>query len=258
MAVVTLSDDNHHHHHHAGGEGKGGRRIQQRMQSTTCLVREEDDDDPRIVMEDPAALMMSVMDKLEREGIRLVVFDFDHTILKIHSYYERVTIAEVKHRWESDFAHVGLLQQFVDLAAQRNIECGIASYGNPRLILEYMHYALLRSPFNGSNTLGHEPLAFSPTSSSSSSSLSASSGLVAARRLSKTEMLALLRQRSGHKDLAKSQVLLLDDDPTNVSSCRSAGFSAVRCPVKKPSGPGLTHEFWLSFATSPPWSSELD
>ena len=69
---------------------------------------------------------------------RLVVWDFDLTILNCHAFGEGVEVAHVAGRWQADVRDADLFRAFVDTAQVLGISVGIASYGRREVIAEYM------------------------------------------------------------------------------------------------------------------------
>jgi len=71
---------------------------------------------------------------------RLIVWDFDRTILRTHAFGEGVEVAQVAHRWQSDMCDAALFRAFVETAQAQGVDIGIASYGRRDVIHEYMRH----------------------------------------------------------------------------------------------------------------------
>ena len=73
-------------------------------------------------------------------GARLVVWDFDMTILKIHAFSDEIEPHEVAGRWREDVADAKLLRAFVNRARESGVGVGIASYGRADVIGAYLQH----------------------------------------------------------------------------------------------------------------------
>ena len=61
---------------------------------------------------------------------KLIVFDFDLTILRIHSWAERVAAEDVPHRdLDADVADAAFFRAFVERARARDVPVAVASFG---------------------------------------------------------------------------------------------------------------------------------
>jgi hypothetical protein len=60
---------------------------------------------------------------------KLVVWDFDLTILNTHAFGEGVEVEQVPHRWHADVLDVDLMRAFVGAATSKGVAVGIASFG---------------------------------------------------------------------------------------------------------------------------------
>ena len=76
---------------------------------------------------------------------RLVVWDFDRTVLRTHAFGEKVKVGQVARRWRDDVCDLQLFTAFVAEARRRGIGVGIASYGRQPVIAEYMRHMLAPS-----------------------------------------------------------------------------------------------------------------
>jgi FMN phosphatase YigB (HAD superfamily) len=78
-------------------------------------------------------------DMNDDDDIKLIVWDFDLTLLRIHSFSKRIIAQEVKRRdYEHDFADATFLRSFLDEMKRKGIKVSIASFGKREVIEEYM------------------------------------------------------------------------------------------------------------------------
>ena len=64
------------------------------------------------------------------ETIKLVVWDFDMTILRIHSFAKRISALDVPRRdYERDCADANFFRAFLREMKQKSIKVAIASFG---------------------------------------------------------------------------------------------------------------------------------
>jgi len=145
---------------------------------------------------------------------RLIVWDFDLTILRTHAFGEGVEVAEVAQRWESDVRDVDVFRAFVETAQEQGVALGIASYGRQEVIHEYMRQIFRQlepPPFTEANIVTPSALKFPDGTSVPQG---------------KPRMLELLCQRcSPNEVLDRANVLFFDDDPDNIADCRRAGYA---------------------------------
>lgn len=72
-------------------------------------------------------------------NVRLVVFDFDLTVLRIHSWGERVRPEDVEHRdLNADVADLAFFRAFVLALVNAGVRVAIASFGQYEVIQKYM------------------------------------------------------------------------------------------------------------------------
>jgi hypothetical protein len=75
-------------------------------------------------------------------GFRLVVFDFDLCMLRIHSFGQRLTPAQVLERnIENDFTDLNLLREFVLSLRNAGLHVAVASFGKAEVIRTYLERA---------------------------------------------------------------------------------------------------------------------
>jgi hypothetical protein len=72
--------------------------------------------------------------------IKVVAFDFDNTILRIHSYGERIKPEEVEKRmWKTDFADYDFMLWLITALIKIGKKIAIVSFGCYEVIKEYMN-----------------------------------------------------------------------------------------------------------------------
>jgi hypothetical protein len=153
-----------------------------------------------------------VMDKLAQHNIKLIVFDFDFTILKIHSFAQRITAEQVATRdLESDFKDLSFFQSLVSEARTHSIEIAVASFGRFPVIKAYMQRAF---PCQEAEVDILTPGCFENCRDGQS------------MENGKNQMLEKYSER---KYLVNSkeyqhQVLFFDDDESNISLARQSGW----------------------------------
>ena len=145
-------------------------------------------------------------------GTRLVVWDFDMTLLKIHAYGEGVEPDEVATRWREDVADAELLRAFVSKARASGVGVGIASFGRAEVIEAYLEHilpgAFRRQDIVTSGSLGLPDI---------TDGMPVPNG--------KPLMLELLCERVSPAIEDRAAVLFFDDDPENIRDCVRAGFT---------------------------------
>lgn len=143
---------------------------------------------------------------------KLVVWDFDLTLLKVHSYAEGVEPADVAARWKYDVADLELLRAFVEKGRELGVALGVASFGRAEVINEYLKHMA--------------PGAFRPEDIVTPSNLNlpeVEDGMAVPN--GKVMMLELLQRRHFKGSIGRSSVLFFDDDADNVDDCVRAGFT---------------------------------
>ena len=65
--------------------------------------------------------LVELCDKWLTGNIKLVAWDFDNTILKIHAYKEKIEPHQVAGRWRSDVCDLPLVRIFVRRARMKNL-----------------------------------------------------------------------------------------------------------------------------------------
>ena len=149
-------------------------------------------------------------------GARLVVWDFDNTILRGFARPDH----EVAARWREDVADANLFRAFVLQAHEMGVGVGIASFQQAEVIGEYLDHLV--------------PGAFRPQD------IVTSGSLVDEKRQAlglpgitdgmwvpngKVLMLDLLCSRASPAVTDRSAVLFFDDDRENIRDCLRAGFT---------------------------------
>jgi hypothetical protein len=171
-------------------------------------------------------------------NLKLVVWDFDLTILAIHSFAERVSPASIASRClEDDFIDLEFFRELINTLLINNIHVAIASFGRYEVIQEYLKYALKDildkngfPPFTRDNIMTPSLL-----------------GVVDGCSLKdgKNGMLQLLLQRyelnslkTGLDKIDVSNILFFDDDPLNVELARRINIGAIHSPT------GFHYDVW--------------
>ena len=153
-------------------------------------------------------------------GARLVVWDFDMTILQIHALSDGIEPHEVAARWREDVADANLFRAFVLQAHEMGVGVGIASFQEAEVIGEYLDHIV--------------PGAFRPQDIVTSGSLvdEKSQALGLPGNIDgmwvpngKVRMLDLLCSRASPAVTDRSAVLFFDDDWENIRDCLRAGFA---------------------------------
>lgn len=162
-----------------------------------------------------AAELSSSLARLAHAGVSLIVWDFDLTILAIHSFGERITPAAVAGRdMEEDFTNMPFFTSLVLAAEAVGIKVAIASFGKYEVIQAYMGRAFpSRCPFSRSSII-------TPSCVGGVDGTSMRSG--------KNTMLAHL-----HDALAASSGMLMffDDDDVNVDAAKECDYvRSFHCP----------------------------
>ena len=79
----------------------------------------------------------------EADKIQLVIWDFDMTILRIHSFAKRITAQEIPKRdFEADAADANFLRAFLDEMKRKNVAVAIATFGKREVVETYLKHLL--------------------------------------------------------------------------------------------------------------------
>ena len=90
----------------------------------------------------PASALNASVESLRLAGVKAVCWDFDKTILKIHSYSERIDAAAVPHRnVPDDFCDLPFFVMLVHKLVASKFHLAIASFGVYGTIQSYMDVA---------------------------------------------------------------------------------------------------------------------
>lgn len=179
---------------------------------------------------DKSELLMTVHAGIQA-NLKLVVWDFDLTILAIHSFAERVSPSSIASRClEDDFIDLEFFRELISTLLKNNVQVAIASFGRYEVIQEYLKFALRDIfdkdgllPFTRENILTPSLL-----------------GLVDGCSLKdgKNGMLQLLLQKyetnflmTGYNKIEKSNILFFDDDPINIELARKIDIGAIHSPT---------------------------
>ena len=146
-------------------------------------------------------------------GNKLVVWDFDLTLLKIHSFAEGVEPSDVAARWKRDVADIDLLQTFVERSRELGVALSIASFGRAEVIMAHIAPGVFRPEHIPSTVVtpsnlnlrrrGWDGRAQREGDDAGDAAASTSQGPVA------------------------PSVLFFDDDAANVHNCLRANFSTL-------------------------------
>lgn len=155
-------------------------------------------------------------------GIRLVVWDFDLTLLSIHSFALRLTAADVAVRnLQSDFYALDFYVSLVRRLVDAGVGVAIASFGRGEVIRAYMDRVFIvgadsvQNIFVGSNIC-------------TPATIGGVDGWAQPR--GKNALLEHLIS-DPFRGLQKTEVIFFDDDPANVDLAKEAGFPwAVHAP----------------------------
>ena len=156
-------------------------------------------------------------------SVRMVVWDFDHTVVTINTVREGVGAPDVAQRWHADVYDLALFRMFVKVARQRGVLLGIASFGRVEVILAYVDQILLGTGDEG---------AFHAANVATPRALGLRDGSTV-RPNGKPRLLKLLREHAmmsasvEAEKIARSAILFFDDKLSNIENCVSRGFT--RC-----------------------------
>ena len=159
-----------------------------------------------------------VVNRLIEKSFKVVAFDFDQTIVKLHTFFNKITPSNVHERKElkDDFADAKLFQDIVHKLHEHKIHVAVASFGYRDVIEAYLK-EVIPSEFEHITILSRES------------------------SLSKSKMLRELSII--HEDdsrIPKSQIVLFDDDQRNCTFCLKAGYQAYLVD----SSIGINQDFW--------------
>eukprot|EP00227_Mantoniella_beaufortii_P020266 CAMPEP_0197580076 /NCGR_PEP_ID=MMETSP1326-20131121/3951_1 /TAXON_ID=1155430 /ORGANISM="Genus nov. species nov., Strain RCC2288" /LENGTH=190 /DNA_ID=CAMNT_0043143727 /DNA_START=89 /DNA_END=661 /DNA_ORIENTATION=+ len=149
-------------------------------------------------------------------SINLIVFDFDLTILNIHSWSERIAPRDVPFRnLEEDVADLEFFRAFVGRALDKGIEIAIASFGMYEVIQGYMDRAVGPGVFTRENIS-------TPSQHGTKDGFVVQGGKVPQLRSLTSR---LLKVPPGEVPAAASGVLFFDDSSENIEAALQAGFT---------------------------------
>ena len=175
------------------------------------------------------------------ERIKLVVWDFDMTILRIHSFAKRISALDVPRRdYERDCADANFFRAFLREMKQKSIKVAIASFGKREVIETY-----LKCLVDGKK--GDEDLAEYAFNEKKKSIVTPNDvgGTDGCSMKDKSRMLDALTKRyvlsmneedistsaSSSLGKARRQVVFFDDDEDNVNAAKKLGYAyAVHTP----------------------------
>ena len=165
----------------------------------------------------------NIVQKMKDKSYKIVAFDFDQTIVNIHTFFAGVNPTNVHERsLKEDFADIELFQEVVRKLQQNQIKVAVASFGYKAVIEAYLAEIF-------------------PNDSKEITILSRENDLT------KSKMLKLLAKELNDEDLNKNQVVLFDDDAKNCKQCRKEGYDAVEVETRYN---GLSKKFWKEWIRS--------
>lgn len=155
-------------------------------------------------------------------GVNLVVWDFDLTILKVHSWGERISPDSVAKRdWEADFADLKLFRELVTCLKANGVKVAVASFGLYETIQNFLNLAFPDGTFTRENIS-------TPTTVGGKDGWNVKGGKV-----------PQLNELTGRLGVAKEFVMFFDDDLKNVTGARDEGYvGAFHTPD------GFTKKVW--------------
>ncbi len=181
----------------------------------------------------------------EKDAIRLVVWDFDMTILRIHSFAKRISALDIPRRdYERDCADANFFRAFLREMKQKSIEVAIASFGKRDVIETYIKH--LVNAEKGDDVADY---AFVDTQKSIVTPNDVG-GTDGCSMKDKSRMLDMLTKRyvlsmseddilkEGHGvnvdvllEKARKKVVFFDDDGDNINAAKKLGYTyAVHTP----------------------------
>jgi len=156
-----------------------------------------------------------------KEAPLLYVFDFDQTILKIHSFGSHIRAKDVASRdLEADTADIEFFRTFIDTMTSAGIPVAVASFGEYEVIQNYLD-RLTPGVFNRSNIC-------TPSCVGYKDGYSVPAG--------KNTMLELLLKTMICNDgkaittEMRKRTILFDDQQSNIEKAASSGFSPCFTP----------------------------
>ena len=87
-----------------------------------------------------------------KKAVRMVVWDFDLTLMKLHTYAKRIQPDDViKRRWEDDFVDLEFFRKLVAELKAAGITFAVASFGKYETIQAYLTLGFPGGDFNRKN-----------------------------------------------------------------------------------------------------------
>lgn len=183
------------------------------------------------------ALAKQMVAALKKDHIRLVAFDFDYTVLHVHTFYDGIASRHVPSRnLHNDFADLTLFKCILKACQQAHIHVGIVSFAHTPVIDAYLNAASLTSFFPPGTVRGHDT--------------------TRVRGSKKSTMLDNLRRAvvgPSDKAIQPHNTILFDDSPGNLLDAHAHMYKVVHVVRSvlslMPTKTGLTLSFvraWLS------------
>ena len=198
-------------------------------------------DDPSTSEADASASEGTREDASALGNVRLVVFDFDLTILRIHSWGERVRPEDVEHRdLDRDVADLAFFRAFVLALRDAGVQVAIASFGQYEVIQRYMDRAFGdgQTVFGRGNVSTPSAVGFRDGSSVPGGKVPQLCALVEDALFDGQEKASL---DAGVWQAAVQDVAFFDDDEQNVRGAERAGFRRATLVDRDV---GFTRESW--------------
>ena len=176
-------------------------------------------------------------------NVRLVVFDFDLTILRIHSWGERVRPEDVEHRdLDRDVADLAFFRAFVIALRDAGVRVAIASFGQYEVIQRYMDRAFGdgQTVFGRGNVSTPSAVGFRDGTSVPGGKVPQLEALVRAVLLDGAAESDVRKDEEAWRAATRA-VAFFDDDERNVDVARRAGFAGATLVERDV---GFTRESW--------------
>jgi hypothetical protein len=171
-------------------------------------------------------------------NVELVVFDFDLTILRIHSWGERIRPENVAARnLEDDVADLAFFRDFVTRLTLANVKVAIASFGQYEVIQKYVDRV-----FGDGQTFFSRENISTPSQHGAKDGYCVVGGKVPQLHALTTKLLGAGKADAAQREWVaiKKRVAFLDDSVENVKGALEAGFSRSALVDSR----GFTEEHW--------------
>lgn len=217
------------------GDGGGGGGGDSRSAGATAATESEVFDDEELALLDRFCGVGDAGGGGGKKSVEMVVWDFDLTVLSVHSFGMRIHAADVRERTRgrdtllSDFADLPLFVALTNALVKRGVKVAIASFGVYETIQAYCDFAFgegTHNPYSRENIN-------TPESVGGKDGCSLPNG--------KNLQLAMLAKWGGGVDPVR--IVYFDDDGKNITRAKTAGY-----PFSFHSPEGFTIELWIGAA----------